>query len=136
MASGSELNMKTTFFCLALSAVVLAACSSSSDGSAAGGPTSSASSGSGGAGGGSPTSTSGISTGTGTGGSLPECNGPGAPSTPAPFMVDTVQAKLLDATGAPVANSSVQVCGLDICEYGTTNASGDVTVSVMKSENN
>lgn len=56
------------------------------------------------------------------------CPAPGYSSASAPVVIDEVDAQLVDAQGAPTANVKVQVCGLDACFYGTSNAAGKTSV--------
>jgi hypothetical protein len=59
----------------------------------------------------------------------PMCAAPGYQSDAASVEIDEVDATLLDPSGAPVPNLLVQVCGLDVCVNGTTNATGKTSVT-------
>lgn len=73
-------------------------------------------------------------TGTGGEGNVPTCDpGPGYGEAPALQTINTVTGHVEDLDGNPVADISAQLCGLDICLYGTTNASGDVAIPGMNS---
>ena len=58
-----------------------------------------------------------------------QCKAPGYPSHAPAIEIDEVDAVLRDPSGAPVPNLAVQVCGLDICVNGSTNALGKTTVT-------
>lgn len=66
--------------------------------------------------------------GTGTGG-VKACAAPGYPSHSPAIEIDGVDAQLSDPSGAPVTDLAVQVCGLDICVNGSTDAQGNVRVT-------
>jgi hypothetical protein len=91
-------------------------------------------SGQGGGGASGVTSSSSASSGGGAGGSGgaddpgPSCAGPGYRGEVAPQRVETVEATVVDPQGSPIANQQVQLCGLDICLFGTTDANGHVVV--------
>jgi hypothetical protein len=101
-----------------LSAALAVGCGSSSPlpGTSSGG------SGGNGEGGSDGTSTS------GTGG-VKACAAPGYPSHTPAIEIDEVNAQLSDPSGAPVPNLPVQVCGLDICLNGSTDAQGKAHVA-------
>lgn len=67
----------------------------------------------------------------GSGGEAPlECDdGPGYAENPSPALIESVEATVLDDAGAPYADLLVQVCGLDICVNGYTDADGFTSVS-------
>ncbi|MBK8994367.1 MAG: hypothetical protein IPM35_01250 [Myxococcales bacterium] len=107
---------------LALSALGSVACGGD-DGGAAG------SAGSGGAGGSGGTVTggaggSGGSAGSGGGASCAEA--PGFPSSDTDHAIEEVTGTVLDLAGAPAAGVPAQVCGLDVCLYGSTTDQGVV----------
>lgn len=94
---------------------------------------------SGGSGGSTSSSTSSSSSGTGgngTGGAggtmQAECNPAPMTSNPAPTMLESVSATVLDINGNALPNILVQACGLDQCFNGETNATGAATVVVNK----
>ncbi|MFO0566583.1 MAG: hypothetical protein U0263_13020 [Polyangiaceae bacterium] len=111
-----------------LSALGVVACGSDSGGGGGGGGGSGASGGSGGTGGTTTTGgAAGVSGGGSGGASGAGCNaGPGFPSSDPPHKVDELTAKILDTTGAPADGVLAQVCGLDLCINGSTNAQGEV----------
>jgi hypothetical protein len=55
--------------------------------------------------------------------------GPGYGGHEPSVQVTSVSATLFDQNGAVIADSPVQVCGLDLCFPGTTGIAGTVTVS-------
>src|SRR5687768_5921015 len=123
--------------CLAVTFFVSAATigcgdDSGGDGTGASGPTSTGTNGNGGSGGGVGGG-GGAGGGTGgsgnTGGEAPECPGRGFAGGEVDMMPDSVDATILDETGQPVANKQVELCGINLCLYGTTNAQGFATVS-------
>ncbi len=62
-----------------------------------------------------------------------ECDdGPGYAEDSEPRAIDSVGATVLDETGAPYADSLVQVCGLDICINGYTDEDGVTSVSATE----
>jgi hypothetical protein len=62
-----------------------------------------------------------------------ECDdGPGYARNPEPAPIENVEATVLDETGAPYADSLVQVCGLDICVNGFTDENGMTSVSATE----
>lgn len=73
-------------------------------------------------------------TGAGNGGSSgnpsgPECeDGPGHGTPTEPQQVDVVSAVLVDQDGEPLGGEDVQVCGLDLCTYGTSGPDGGVVI--------
>jgi hypothetical protein len=109
-----------------------AACGSESDddgpggagaSSSTGNPASSGTGGSGAAGGGPG------SGGTG-GGSNPGCDEPpNHPGQGPSLVVENVQATLHDTDGNPIGESEVQLCGTNLCLYGTTGPTGDVSIT-------
>jgi hypothetical protein len=115
------------------------ACSGGSSGGSGGNAGTGGTAGSGGdttssAGGtGGTTGTAGTGGGTGGSGGTPvECKGPGYGGNEQAVNIGTVSATVLDQNGDPVAQSPVQVCGTNLCLYGTTNDMGKVTVLVNK----
>lgn len=94
------------------------------NGGAGGDPSTSSSGGTGGTGG-----AAGGSGGSGAG-NVVECEGPGYGGNEQEVNVGIVKAIVLDQNGSPAAQAPVQVCGTDICKYGTTSDSGSVTVIV------
>lgn len=110
----------------------VAACSSedSASTSGAGGGTTSTTA----SAGGSTSSTSDSATSsTSTGG--PECDGPGYSGEAMPLQVDSITADIIDLDGNAFAAEPVQLCGLDICLYGDTDAAGHVVVPANKEMN-
>jgi hypothetical protein len=65
----------------------------------------------------------------GMGGEALACVAPGYQSDSVATEIDEVDAKLVDATGAPVSDLMVQVCGLDACFNGSTNLVGQTDVA-------
>jgi hypothetical protein len=124
----NRLASSLSLFCaLALTA----ACSSSSS-------SSSTTSGTTGGTGGSGTTTSSATTSTGTGGSTgsggtAECPpGPGYGGGEKKLLIDSIEANVVDLDGNPMPDTSAQVCGIDICITGTTDANGHVLINVDK----
>lgn len=70
--------------------------------------------------------------GGGSGGAPMECEGPGYEGNEPTVAVGVVSATIVDQNGSPAANDAVQLCGLDICEYATTSASGAVAFNANK----
>lgn len=60
------------------------------------------------------------------------CAGPGYAEATLPQFVSSVSAKLVDQAGDPVANELVQVCGVDLCVAGESNAAGGVLLGPMQ----
>jgi hypothetical protein len=58
-----------------------------------------------------------------------ECKGPGYREQGEPQQVDSLVAELVDLEGDPVANELVQVCGLDLCTNGESQANGSVVIT-------
>lgn len=97
---------------------------------------------SGGTGGNSSSSTSSTSSsgtgmgGNGTGGAggamQAECNPTPNTSNPAPTNIESASATVLDINGNALSSVLVQVCGLDQCFNGETNANGIASVIVNK----
>jgi hypothetical protein len=109
----------------------LAACGDSSGGSGSTGTGGDSGSGSTesttSAGGGDPT---GGSTTTGAGAGDPGCDPPDGTDTADAFRpVGEVTGTVIDTAGDPVDDTEVQVCGENICLYGTTSADGSVVVN-------
>jgi len=69
------------------------------------------------------------SIGGGSTGGVKVCEGPGYPSHSPAIEIDAVDAQLSDPSGAPVPDLAVQVCGLDICVNGSTDAQGKTRVA-------
>ncbi|HET9955031.1 MAG TPA: hypothetical protein VFQ61_11030 [Polyangiaceae bacterium] len=68
-----------------------------------------------------------------SGGSTASCDpGPGYQTDESPQDVRRVTAKLLDASGAPLAQELVQVCGLDICVSGKTGNDGSIAIQTQQ----
>src|SRR5262245_41869168 len=105
----------------AMLALVFGACSSSSSNapttssSGAGGSTH-ASSGSSTAGNAAPTGGTG---GSGAGGDTSQCPPRVKVGVSHDYLIDTVKAKIVDADDKPLPNQQIQVCGLNVCLYGT-----------------
>jgi hypothetical protein len=57
------------------------------------------------------------------------CSGTGSHGDSASVMIDQVDATLKDPSGAPVVNLPVQVCGINQCVNGSTNAAGKTSVA-------
>src|SRR5687768_8654319 len=57
------------------------------------------------------------------------CKGPGYREESEPQQVDSLVAELVDLEGEPVANELVQVCGLDLCTNGESQANGSVVIT-------
>lgn len=111
---------------LALATVALAACGDSSTGSGGAGGNATTSTGTGSSSSKASTSTA---TGTGTGGGA-SCDEPvGAGSAALNVGVTSIQGSVVDTAGAAASTVPVQVCGKNKCLYGTTSASGSVTVT-------
>jgi len=109
---------RISVFAACLSIALTAGCGSSN-------PLPGASSGGGGGNGGG---SSGSMSGAGTGG-VRACDGPGYPSHSPAIEIDEVNAQLSDPSGTPVPDLAVQVCGLDICLNGSTDAQGKTRVT-------
>ncbi len=111
------------------SLALVAACSSSSS-------SSTTSTGTGGSSGTttSATTTTSSSTGgtTGSGGSGECPEGPGYGGGEKTIAITSIDATVLDLDGKPMADTSAQVCGIDICITGTTDANGHVFLQVNK----
>ena len=60
---------------------------------------------------------------------LAVCDAPGYHGTRDPTNIERVDATLLDPSGAPVAHSLLQVCGIDQCFALQTNDAGRVTIT-------
>ena len=70
------------------------------------------------------------STTTGGGGDAPECNFPDAvETTPNIVVFDVFEGSAVTVDGSPVANEQIQVCGINLCLFGDTDADGNVTVT-------
>lgn len=127
------LRSSTTFFlsALAVSALPFFVACSGDDASGSGGSTSSASTdaSSTGTGGDASSTTSATTSSTGSG---PECDGPGYGGAHNPTQVDSVDATIKDVSGVGLASEGVQLCGLDICLFGDTDANGHVFVPANK----
>lgn len=59
----------------------------------------------------------------------PVCNAPGYHVDSDPITIDRVEATLHDPSGAAAASLPVQVCGINQCFNGTTNAAGKTSVT-------
>jgi hypothetical protein len=79
-------------------------------------------------GGGGSGGTSGAGGASGSSGAAPKCPGPGYHETPAPRVIEELRASVVDGDGQPAAEIQATVCGIDYCEYGSTNADGEVVV--------
>lgn len=79
--------------------------------------------GSGGQGGGSQVSSS-----SGAGAGLAACDGDNVPGDGLSVKIADVSATIVDEQGIPLSDQIVQVCGLDVCRFGTTNLLGNVLV--------
>lgn len=66
--------------------------------------------------------------GGGTGGAPMVCEGPGYGGNEQSVNVGTVTASIVDQDGMPAKQTTVQVCGTDICLTETTSDTGTVTV--------
>ncbi|MEJ7730939.1 MAG: hypothetical protein WKG00_17190 [Polyangiaceae bacterium] len=112
---------------LALSA---AACGSEADDGAGGAGAASSSGTPAGSGGSGATGGGPGSGGTGGDGAAnPGCEEPGDhPGAGPTLAVDSVEATLEDTDGNPIADSQVQLCGINLCLYGDTDGTGHVTV--------
>jgi hypothetical protein len=111
-----------------------AACGSEEDddgpGAAGAGASSSTGSPAGSGGGGSGATGGGPGSGGTGGGSNPGCEEPPTfPGTGPTLVVQNVQATLHDTDGEPIGESEVQLCGHNLCLFGTTNANGQVSVT-------
>lgn len=104
----------------------IAACSSGGNIEPRPNGSSSSSSGAGGDGGGSTAASSSSSS---SGGQAIECNGTKVPGSGQSVKVGAISANVVDTSGAPVPDILVQLCGLDLCIGGNTNATGSVQVS-------
>ena len=112
-------------------ATAIVACGGGDDKSAAGGG-----GGKGGSGASGGTLATGGSGGTGgsTGGAAgsgggPSCaEGPGYPPTEPKRTVDKLNGKVVDLAGAPAKKTLAQVCGTDLCIYGSTDDQGVVGI--------
>ncbi|MFO0762947.1 MAG: hypothetical protein U0359_41310 [Byssovorax sp.] len=113
---------------------LLGACSSSSSSSTS--TTSGTTSGTGGSG-----TTTGATTSTGTagatgsggGGGSGECPaGPGYAGGEQKINITSIEATVVDLDGAPMPDTSAQVCGIDICITGVTDKNGHVLLNVNK----
>ncbi len=63
----------------------------------------------------------------GSSGQAPVCPGPGYAVEASPRTIKSLDAKILSPEGAPLDKFPVQLCGIDLCANGKTNASGQVT---------
>jgi hypothetical protein len=63
-----------------------------------------------------------------TGGEPPECDVPTVRGSGPELVLDTVSATVVDLAGDPVANAEVQLCGINLCLYGETDATGQAIV--------
>ncbi|HEY4107251.1 MAG TPA: hypothetical protein VGM44_25310 [Polyangiaceae bacterium] len=92
-----------------------------------------ANSGGGGAGasgvGGSASTAGSSNAGSSNAGTAPSCAAPGYPSDSTEYGIQEVVATLNAPNGAPVPNLLVQVCGINVCFNGMTNASGKTQVA-------
>lgn len=64
----------------------------------------------------------------GTGGG-PTCNGPGLHASLSEFQIDSVSARVIDPSGAPIVDESIQVCGPSLCLKAVTNSLGNVVIN-------
>jgi hypothetical protein len=110
---------------------MVAACGSGSGNGNSGGGGSGGSGASTATGSGGNTSSTSSTTSTGTG-AAPECLPPGYGGGEQPIPIDSAQVTVVDLAGAPIVNAEVQLCGIDLCLYGQTNASGSVTIPNTK----
>ena len=118
---------------LALAALPFFVACSGDDSSGSGGATSSSDATTTATGmGGDASSTTTSGTTTSSTGSGPECDGPGYGGDHNPTQVDSVDATIKDVSGAALAAEGVQLCGLDICLFGDTDANGHVFVPANK----
>jgi hypothetical protein len=133
MVAVNHTRLAPLFLFSALSTLIVVGCSddtssatgdpgSTSTGQGTGGATTTAT-GTGGA-------TTSASSGTGTGAGGPECDGPGYSGGEPTLAVDNASATLVDLAGDPVADTDVQLCGLNICITEKTGATGSVIVNV------
>ncbi len=70
--------------------------------------------------------------GGGSGGAPMECEGPGYEGNEPVVSLGVVQAVILDQNGDPTPDNAVQLCGIDVCDYANTSASGAVTFNANK----
>jgi hypothetical protein len=108
-----------------IAALALGGCSLESSGANSGGPSTSTSTTSSSSGGG----TGGEGGSSGEGGNGPECEGPGYKSEVTPQVFNSAEATIIDVQGAPIPDLQIQVCSLDLCLVGNTDASGHVVVA-------
>jgi hypothetical protein len=65
----------------------------------------------------------------GDGAANPGCDEPASHPGPGPtLLVDAIDATLEDTGGNPVGSSQVQLCGINLCLFGTTDTNGFVNV--------
>lgn len=83
--------------------------------------------------GGSTSSSDAATSSTSSGG--PECEGPGYAGGEMPLTVDSITADIVDLDGNPFAGEGTQLCGLDICLFGDTDATGHVIIPANKEMN-
>lgn len=65
----------------------------------------------------------------GFGGEGPECELQEYPGSGASLAVDVFTATVLDAGGSPAVGTEVQLCGINLCLFGETDANGQVSVN-------
>jgi len=127
----ASLRFAPVFVCLGLFAVACGDDTGGAGGSDGSGGDSTASNSASGTEATTSTGEGGSGPGTGTGG-----EGPAECEFPAPITVDeriqefvTFRGTAVDADGQPLVAEPVQVCGINICLFETTNANGEVTVA-------
>ena len=111
-----------------LAALAVSACGG--DGGGTGGTGGTGGAGGTGGTGGETTTTTG---GGGTGGAPMVCEGPGYEGGEMEVAVGTVSATIVDQDGQPASMIGVQVCGTDICLFGTAGDTGSVSVPANQS---
>jgi hypothetical protein len=122
-------RIELTLAVVALMTTGTVACSSSDSKSSGGAGGASATGGTGGGGGtlttGGTGGTAGSTGGAAGSGGGPTCDpGPGFPVTDPPHTIDKLNGKVVELSGAPAKNTLAQVCGTDLCIYGSTDDQG------------